>query len=84
MKASNQVPCKTDLSGKTGTKNDITEHVMENLPTEDEKREGENGDESKNSDNMSAHCSLKRLKRGQWIPKILTRKNIHQSRRKGD
>ena len=30
VKASNQVPCNADLSGKTGTKNDVTEHVMGN------------------------------------------------------
>ena len=54
VKASNQVPCNADISGKTGTKNDITEHVMENSPTEDEKRQGEKGDGSKNSDDMSA------------------------------
>ena len=49
VKASNQVPCNADLPGKTGTKNDVTEHVMENSPTEDEKRQGEEGDESKNT-----------------------------------
>ena len=54
MKASNKVSCNADLPGKTGTKNDITEHVMENLPTEDEKIQGQKGDESKNSDDMSA------------------------------
>ena len=54
VKASNQLSCNADLPGKTGTKNDVTEHVMENSPTEDEKIQGEKGDESKNSDNMSA------------------------------
>ena len=54
VKASNQLSCNADLPGKTGTKNDVTEHVMENLPTEDEKIQGEKGDESKNSDDMSA------------------------------
>ena len=54
VKASNEVSCNADLPGNTGTKNDITEHVMENLPTEDEKIQGEKGDESKNSDDMSA------------------------------
>ena len=54
VKASNKVSCNADLPGKTGTKNDVTEHVMENSPTEDEKIQGEKGDESKNSDNMSA------------------------------
>ena len=53
VKASNEVSCNADLPGKTGTKNDVTEHVMENLPTEDEKIQGEKGDESKNSDDMS-------------------------------
>ena len=54
VKASNQVSCNADIPGKTGTKNDVTEHVMENSPTEDEKIQGEKGDESKNSDDMSA------------------------------
>ena len=54
VKASNEVSCNADLPGNTGTKNDVTEHVMENLPTEDEKIQGEKGDESKNSDDMSA------------------------------
>ena len=54
VKASNKVSCNADLPGKTGTKNDVTEHVMENSPTEDEKLQGEKGDESKNSDDMSA------------------------------
>ena len=54
VKASNELSCNADLPGNTGTKNDITEHVMENSPTEDEKIQGEKGDESKNSDDMSA------------------------------
>ena len=53
VKASNEV-CNADLPGNTGTKNDVTEHVMENSPTEVEKIQGEKGDESNNSDDMSA------------------------------
>ena len=54
VKASNEVSCNADLPGNTATKNDVTDHVMENSPTEDEKIQGENGAESKNSDDMSA------------------------------
>ena len=54
MKASNEVAFNADISGNTETKNDVTENAMDNLPTEEENIQGEKGDESKNSDVMSA------------------------------
>ena len=54
VKASNEVAFNADISGNTETKNDVTENAMDNLPTEEENIQGEKGDESKNSDVMSA------------------------------
>ena len=54
VKASNEVAVNADISGNTETKNDVTENAMDNLPTEEENIQGEKGEESKNSDIMSA------------------------------
>ena len=43
-----------DISGNTETKNDVSENAMDNSPTEEENIQEEKGDESKNSDVMSA------------------------------
>ena len=59
VKTSNEVAVNADISGNTETKNDMTENAMDNLPTEEEKIQGGGkGEESKNSDVISAHCSL--------------------------
>ena len=54
VKASNEVAFNVDISGNTETKNDMTQNPMDNLPTEEENIQREKGDESKNSDVMSA------------------------------
>ena len=54
VKASNEVAFKVDISGNTETKNDMRQNPMDNLPTEEENIQREKGDESKNSDVMSA------------------------------
>ena len=54
VKASNEVAVNADISGNTETKNDMTENAMDNSPTEEENIQGEKGEESKNSDVMSA------------------------------
>ena len=54
MKTPNEVAVNTDISGNTETKNDMTENPMDNSPTEEENIQGEKGEESKNSDLMSA------------------------------
>ena len=85
VKASNEVSCNADLPGNTGTKNDITEHVMENSPTEDDKIQGEKGDESKNSDDMSAPLFTEATADMSMVSKNSdTGKTYTESRRKGD
>ena len=54
VKASNEVSVNADISGNMETKNDVTENAMDNLPTEEKNIQGEKGEESKNSDVMSA------------------------------
>ena len=54
VKASNEVAVNADISGNTETKNDVTENATDNSPTKEENIQGEKGEESKNSDVMSA------------------------------
>ena len=54
VKGSNEVAVNEDISGKTETNNDVTENAMDILPSDELKIQGEKGEESKNSDTMSA------------------------------
>ena len=54
VKTSNEVAVNAEISGNTQTKNDVTEHPIENSPTEEENIQGEKEEESNNSDLMSA------------------------------
>ena len=54
VKGSNEVPVYADISGKTETNNDVTDNAMDILPSDELKIQEEMGEESKNSDTMSA------------------------------
>ena len=54
VKGSNEVAVNADISGKTETNNDMTENAMDILPSDELKIQGEKGEESTNSDTMSA------------------------------
>ena len=54
VKGSNEGEVNADISGSTERNNDVTEKAMDNSPTDEENIQGEKGEESKNSDVMSA------------------------------
>ena len=54
VQGSKETAVNADISGRTETNNDVTENAMENLPSDEVNIEGENGEESKNPDAMSA------------------------------
>ena len=85
MQGSKEAVVNTDISGKTETKNDVTENAIDNSPSDEVNIEGEKGEESNNSDDMSAPLFTELTERRcQVYPKILTLKNIHRGQRKED
>ena len=54
VKGTNEGEVNADISGNTESNNDMTEKAMDNSPTDEENIQGEKGEESKNSDVMSA------------------------------
>ena len=54
MQGSKEAAVNADISGRTETKNDMKQNAMDNSPSDEVNTEGEKGEESKNSDAMSA------------------------------
>ena len=54
VQGSKEAVVNADISGKTETKNDVTENAMDNSPSDEVNIEGEKGEESNNSDDISA------------------------------
>ena len=54
VQGSKEAVVNADISGKTETNNDVTENAMDNSPSDEVNIEGEKGEDSKNSDAMSA------------------------------